>query len=818
MEYMQQEQKENAETSEYVSMGIYKSPASAGSINRDSLARTSKSDRNIPNKPDYSLRYIKKNNTTQNRLSYHNSPVYKAAEYDKPIQMQKGEPGSVFDFQKLRDYLRGHIILFGKRSNAWLGRKLSDQELDDYTERVQTLFEDIRQVDLQFLNVINASYGENGRTAYNTVRPELYKPLIEERLSYMYWIRDKLVSDRKNLSEQDPKRATITGYLRDVGRLIKFLKQVIRHGDTNGYVFNINTLLQSAEDNQDVEAFMVIPAPSTDTYKDIYIDDDRRVATSSTKLQMGIGTPIRAFSWFLKYLLNSDEGIHNPPLIRSFKIPQRVLDHVIFEHMVSETHPQNNGNPAPMNEDFKVENQFNIPTALFADILSRIPDAPNRLETIGVSQKTPTGLMRGAGTFVELDDFKKRIGFARKKKSGMEATDIHFFDFEHTAFFHVNNGADRTRAELYTPDKLTEECYSANELMDNIVLRFGTNKVLTSKTVESLSRTLNDNTLDARIRILLEANHCLPTGRSHDLKGNDVTAMEAEKEFASSLFREDGTDERIRSLLTVTFNRLEILLNSTNKTRNKYTKKIRGDSGLLYEYQNLCTGYEPAPDLSTLLDYSGFNQFRGFINKVSKEKKLEVTAFALKLLRIIMQKDQTEQQRANEEAHKALVRDDNELEEQLFARRMTGDHFDAINMRNTGNEMSKRPGAPVPFDKMTSTGRFVPMGGKPKHSFAPFVGGASGTTRDISADLMSHGLLTDEKEYWNFQLLNSAFMISYSYHSFIEVIFRAASERRKLFGEETISTNIINYLKLVSEQKNPVKSSELIRQIRRIIA
>ena len=719
-----------------------------------------------------------------------------------PIQMFRGEQGSVFDFAKLKKYFEFHIPRFGKVKNVWLGKNLNDEELDAYVEKVQTLFEDIRQVDLQFLAVTNASYEENVGNANHS---QTYKGLIEKRLAYMHKIKIELVREMRSPDTNRERREILLGYLRNVGRQIKFLRQIINRGQQNSYVFNVNTLLQGP----DAEVYMAIPAPSTGRFKDIYIqnDDDRELTMSSDRLQMGIDTPIRAFSWYLKYLLKSDEGVHNPPLIRKLNIPQRILDEEILSNMVSEHRSGNKNGSVPMNEDFKVENQFGIPKSIFMGITERLPDAADRLETIGLSRETPESLRQGAGSFIELDDFKKRIGFARKKGNKTVATDVHFFDFEHTAFFRISNTPNRIKAELYSPKALKETYDEVNEMMENMILKFGTAKALRSKLVSIPSPTIQDGKLNEKIRILLEANHCMPIGRSYDLKGNDINAITDEKKFASDIFLEKETDTRIKILIRNTFERLEQILQSDDGVRNKCIKKIQNDSGLLYEYQNVCARYKNAPALSKLWEQT--NAFMGFLYKVAADKKLEVTAFALKLLRIIKQ-GLPNGWIAND------YPEDQELKQGLFASRTTGDHFNSVNMRNADDAVIGHSKIHIPFDKMTSTGRFVPEEA-PKRDFVPFVGGASGTTRDISIDLMRHGQLTDEKEYWDFQLLNAAFMISYSYHSFVEVIFRAAAARREYYGSEMISSKIMEYLNFLNQQRRSIQSRELIQNIRRII-
>lgn len=84
--------------------------------------------------------------------------------------------------------------------------------------------------------------------------------------------------------------------------------------------------------------------------------------------------------------------------------------------------------------------------------------------------------------------------------------------------------------------------------------------------------------------------------------------------------------------------------------------------------------------------------------------------------------------------------------------------------------------------------------------------------------LLSCKMLANERDYWNFQLLNASFMIAYSYHSFVEVMFMAAATRRKNKGEHKISDKIMEYLKQLSEDESKVPpSNEIIGNIKDII-
>lgn len=98
--------------------------------------------------------------------------------------------------------------------------------------------------------------------------------------------------------------------------------------------------------------------------------------------------------------------------------------------------------------------------------------------------------------------------------------------------------------------------------------------------------------------------------------------------------------------------------------------------------------------------------------------------------------------------------------------------LDVPGVKNTNKDM--------PYDKFKSTHQHTAKSGNEMTAYMqalgmPFIGGVSGTTRDQS-QVLDH-IFTKEtlkNSYWDFQLLNAAFMIGNSYHSFFETIYVAA--------------------------------------------
>lgn len=93
-------------------------------------------------------------------------------------------------------------------------------------------------------------------------------------------------------------------------------------------------------------------------------------------------------------------------------------------------------------------------------------------------------------------------------------------------------------------------------------------------------------------------------------------------------------------------------------------------------------------------------------------------------------------------------------------------------------------------DKYQSYSQFVPDNNKKSTLYmrdldTPFMGGISGTTKMVTKALSSpniFGRALTLKEYWQFQVANSAFMIRNGYHSFFETLYVAARYEPDLAG------------------------------------
>ena len=819
----------------------------------------------------------------------------------QPIQMMS-EADSVFDISKLKIQI-GQIITTNLGKPGWPAQATTEPELTTYAERVQTLLEDIRQVDLQFLTATALAYDDDTRKSTNPknkltpdekntfgagtnpdhdlAQQELYKGIILDKLEYIGKIKKSLqdrlkfkknaymTSVRMHGSARKPKTVkrfkkimeakksdyqddVAHDYLKDIDVQYKHLEAIVKNAGTKGYVFNQNTLLSQIDGK--IQLYMAIVAPSkTDQHKDInQKDDDDKIKTKGTMLQLGVSTPVRAFSWMTKYSMDPSAGANPPPLIRTIEAEPDAMKGW-HESALSEQFKE--GEPdAPMNEDFKVPNQYG--TKSESSAYKKLVDSQPDLTTYADTDATPETLLQDSGTIKSHDDFKKSIGFSRRKDDQQKATDVHFFDHNNTAFHEID---DKGKPRLYSPSQAQAKASEYSDKMDRFIYILGTDDYL-DKAIDSTTPANgiikiarpNEAKVREELATLLEANHCLPTGATKDLHGNSIEALNSEQEFATQHISTSTSD--LKNLIDLTELRyskwIEDLLNPTNnknkpltgdKLKNYRNKRIGPflESGGLRAESQILTKSNPDLGDAFTLEYMIKSKKRiknAFISlhRVAtsetahtlenyESNKIHVTAFCFKLLRTIMDTNTVVPNAVD-----APVKEDD-----LFSKRVSGDYYDVLNPKDhkvvkAGTGQVNPPNVTIPFDKMTSKNRFKPKDDAPKIEQIPFMGGASGTTRDMTRDIMAqgsadkdtdHSWLKDSKDYWKFQLMNAAFMITYDYHSFVEVFYRAATTRLEYYPDDAVAKNILDYLLDVKNNKFPdIKNHDIITHISNLIA
>lgn len=722
---------------------------------------------------------------------------------------------------KLILFLRS-LIKKNNSKRAWRRKVLEEDALSLYARKVKTLLEEIRQIDLQFLAVNHYYHAENNPGSGNALDAAVRERMFRDQRGYARDIRkaidDNTAAVRKN---EDPgtakaRRQAEMNYRVNVEEQIHILDRILNQDHLEGFRFNVNTLQMDLSGN--VRMFMTIVAPNIyGQFKDLYLSQNREVRINngfSGSLFFGIEDLLRVFSWCTLYSVAPGAGANNLPMVRVLELPYTQL-RTLFDGMISEDQ-SSKGSRKPFNVDIKIPNQFGIP-ANWEGISDLLKSA--KLRTIGAFDLMPQTMGVYGGELIPMEQLKADIGFCKiVDGSTIMIPDVHFLSHSHTAFFEIDD-TDR-KPRFYNAEGL-ERTYETYMVMMQELILF-----------------INGYEEDSNIPLyllewvteLLEANHCMPPGEIFDLHGNLAAAMAYEQSFASrhinAMQHEDmellintvkarvknkkekiGAEKLITSILSDhgilfeleevgmvetlkemriwTINMLEAIKNSGNIIRqlDDLIKECRTNKANEPEkpekLKKLIDAMRAAQEIKQILkeikdiyyDYC-FERILDMLKMPiegllqDNNIKYHFIAFCFKLLRCIKENVSGCQSDA----------DIDTLEETMFSQRENGDYYDSVNMRDRVCQIGSDEVFILP-DKMMSTNRFRPKGGETKRSFIPFVGGASGTTRDISRDLMHNGLLEDEEEYWKFQLANASFMILNNYHSFIEVIFRAAVTR-----------------------------------------
>lgn len=813
---------------------------------------------------------------------------------EAPVQMMEEEKESVFDVEKIKTNISELIQTINKSPNSkgWPSKVPDEPVLKEYAIRIQELLEDIRQVDLRFLAATAISYEEDTRKAPETtenaltekeralfkipvkanetekdakIRDEKEKKLMEEqqrskgilleKLQYLKEIRNRvgqrfeinknkynlaksnlgrarkekvIKSLTKTMNQSEMEYKSSEKYLQDLNEQIELIENTLKNAGSKGYIFNQNRLLTKIDGK--IKLYMAIVAPS-ETRKDIITEGDG-LKTSGQMHQWGISTPVRAFSWLTKYLMDKSALSNTAPLIRTLSANPEAISE-LQERSVSESFKQGD-TTEPQNEDFKVPDQYGM--APESDAFKNLIASKPELESFALTEVMPADLQEGLGGKKSYDDFKKVIGFSRRKGPEVDgskeekATEVHFLDKEHTAFHEISNNK---APSLYSPNSAAENAKKYNAMMDRFIHYFGKDAYVKNAEKKGIVTVGSDSVekVMTELKELLEANHCLLPA-STDIYGNSTSAKESEQKFA---LKQIGTaDGALTSLINLTELRFSTLINRENsKKRNKVIETLKDSIGLKLEVELLTDALKKeGKDFSTKdlfnTNENVLNYFDALkkLDKTEPETKLRVTAFCFKMLRTIMDNIQSTSPQIT------LNPEYDQTEEMLFSKRENGDYYDVLNRKDhkiipAREDDPESKSMRVPYDKLTSKGRFKPTEDKTKKGEIPFVGGASGTTRDMTRDLMERSVgdanqknkwLKSDKDFWNFQLMNAAFMITYDYHSFVEVFFRAATTRLEYNPNDKIAQSVYKYLKLIANNTiKDAKNEKIIESIKKII-
>lgn len=692
--------------------------------------------------------------------------------------------------------------------------------------------------------------------------------------------------------------------------LLQSALQKAEHGQ--GYAYNMNVLLTQFD--EDIQYYMAIVAPPTEMQHKDFIPDNEHIKALGTQVQIGANTPIRALSWYLKYLLQPQPAIGTTPIIRNFSTSKKDFIDLLSKVRSEKGGEHGDDYDSMLNEDYKVPNQFGIKAEWFNEhINEKTHNLRSITESTDETSAVPESLLKNGGIRKKINDLKEMIGWGIVEENQIfKATDIHFFDEKHAALFSIPEAGKTPK--LYSAQEARNFYTETSLFMHDIELKFSQNLP------EFINKesNLDANTFKKKLYTLLKVNHCLPVTDT-DRHGNKIESLNQQTEFANEHFQ-NITEENITLLKNKVLSLIEPQKNKISGYKESL-KEVGGNFKIQYkeiirneEYKKVATDiYETlrkgidSPDLrivklkelknnlislniinklkeidenalrdelirkfkdaseaakskkidiieniiefeSDFYSNSGLHQellFLGIENPRSEivklfsegsinltigevhpiSDKIHITAFYLKLLRSLFHFDKKQKQTINEKLSDSqgdpkILGDSKALDSEMFSSRTSDDSIYTILNRNShetrqiGDENVQ-----IPFDKQTSKGRFKPNDRSRIKPYAPFIGGISGTTKDISGLLLHNKQFNNEKEYWNFQLLNAAFMITYSYHSFMEVVISAARTYIKFHPSEcSLSKTILGFLcRLKDDKYEELETKEIIKRLKNAI-
>ena len=274
--------------------------------------------------------------------------------------------------------------------------------------------------------------------------------------------------------------------------------------------------------------------------------------------------------------------------------------------------------------------------------------------------------------------------------------------------------------------------------------------------------------------------------KEEDLSNNPSDKKTAIEELKKSLIRKleammlGSSEDLIRKLEAMKLEISEILdsmrdANGNNLTIDEWMEKVKRCAELIDEKKisEINKIIQLSEKKAELEKYEELFKEKG-LNKSLQEKLKEIIKSKIKyeykkkkMEEMCCSIDEITQSQNTDYIKGRLLFDT--IEELIFSQRKPGHLFEQLNPKpDTVGDVN------IPYDKFASWHRFVPVDKDPK-SKIPFIGGPSGTTRDISRYLLRNSTnFNSEKDYYDFQLLNASFMTAYGYHSYLEAFYRAA--------------------------------------------
>lgn len=666
----------------------------------------------------------------------------------------------------------------------------------------------------------------------------------------------RLKHEVKIVEEALNNRAHLTGKLPDAVTQMNIRTAHVDNGEKKGYVRLYMTVFVPSMD---------------DKYKDLHKSEQNGLDAKSNRLWIGIGTPARALSYAQSYRLQEDPARapvirsvlvkqefldkHLPKIVTEDNAEQNAPQPFIDKQIKDKKALKGTAIKAQplMNVDHKVPNQFGM--SLVTDhvkcSIKRKPDVfdvygkVDRLfgSTDEEAFKTNKEQIQKAGGYVnakkgpsqvwkdlleyadpdsfqticapeEFDEIHDSTRDGEQVSMQSLATQIGLSGNDSKATMHLLRGGKNpaTAFHIFADDKKWRSMNNAE--LDSVVK--DANALFDM--LDAWSNNPKDNTLPyldlvTNVGDLLEANRMTPgallkppkdiNSKQRDYDGNSAVKTQLENTFSEKYFESNiwhaDMAEWSKTLAAyidknkVKFERnwyierdLKVLAKSTS-TENKDESNVDQRTHIRSELNQLSRTLKPG-------------------NKALNDDDRRRVALFFHVLREVSQKaqQQASQGDPNVNVHVIPKLHDNGKTVQVNNREKLLSAFDVMN--------PKRGAFGWPADRMQSTKRFTLDKSNPLTEYmekldAPFIGGVSGTTRDICKSMNS--VLGEMKSgsYWKFQMLNASFMVKSNYHSMFETLYVAA--RYDKGDEDTRGKKILQHFDELAKKNGGSKPDDL---------
>ncbi|NEO89247.1 MAG: DUF4157 domain-containing protein [Moorea sp. SIO3G5] len=321
--------------------------------------------------------------------------------------------------------------------------------------------------------------------------------------------------------------------------------------------------------------------------------------------------------------------------------------------------------------------------------------------------------------------------------------------------------------------------------------------------IKKLAEVSKATNLEEQLSTILNRNHFTPAdvlglpekldSKRKDRHGNTMVKAAAETYFAEQQLSADSSLDFVAAQAPTLIQHLD------NKTYSQdFTKQLLENDYLKRDIQEILgkkaqnsKGIKKSVDFNKKSIVEVLETMKNIKNEQDKHKQLRMVYLFFHIMRPLAQllgkdssKDKSQPTNYIDTNLLAEATTKNEL--LVNNRKEQLDYFNFLNPMAKGfgimeqRRQQQKKNKLMPYDIYRSSTRYVPREGNKMTDYMkaldmPFVGGVSGTTRD-QTQVLEHifDQQTMKKHYWDFQLMNAAFMIANGYHSFFETIYVAA--------------------------------------------